>query len=86
MNVITVQLEIELTVATASDLKELDYFKVLANGEKEKEEKLRTNLPFWLVGSSGELEPYIHFLNDDWHPAILKEYLDNEQIYIHKKG
>jgi len=83
--VITVQLEIELVKAYAIDLKELDYYKVLPNGEKEGKFKLRENLPFFLVNSVGTIEPKIHFLNSDWHPKEITKYLNNGQIYIHKQ-
>ena len=83
--VITVQLELELIKATPDDLKEIDYYKKVINGPDKKVMRIRKNLPFFLVNSSGYIDPHIYILNDDWHPAILKEYLDNEQIYIHKK-
>jgi hypothetical protein len=81
-----IQILLDLVMATAMDLKEVDYFKELENEEFKTVYKIRKNLPFWLKSMTTEMvESKCYFLDDHTNQKDLKIYLDAGRVFIHKR-
>ena len=81
-----VQISLDLVMATASDLKEVDYSKQLANEEFKTVYKIRKTLPFWLKSMGTEIvESKCYFLDDHTNQKDLKIFLDAGRVFIHPR-
>jgi trans-aconitate methyltransferase len=76
---------VELVKAHADDLKELDHYIDLGNGQFKKKMKLRHGIPYWLKSiATGLFDPNIYRLDERTDTEMLAGYLENDMIYIAK--
>ncbi|PQB08006.1 hypothetical protein BST83_13225 [Polaribacter filamentus] len=79
-------ISLELVMATAIDLKEIDYIKELPNDEFKPVYKIKKNMPFWIKSMvNNEIETKCYFLDDHTNQKDLKIFLDAGRIFIHHK-
>jgi hypothetical protein len=81
-----IQILLDLVIATAADLKEVNYFKEDENEEFIPVYKIRKNLPFWLKSMrTGIIESKCYFLDDHTNHKDLKIFLDAGRVFIHPR-
>ncbi len=80
-----IKIEIELVIAQADDLKEVDYFKDLGYGApKQKVMKMSLGIPYWLINSKGEIEPKPYKTSENSDAKEIAFYLKEERLLIAK--
>ena len=81
----TVKIELELVLATAEDLKEIDFYKELPNEEFKPIYKRRLHLPIWLKSfKTNEIEPKCYFLRKHTNMNDINIFLKDNRVFIHE--
>ncbi|WP_064968039.1 hypothetical protein [Tenacibaculum ovolyticum] len=81
----TVTIQLDLIVATAADLKEIDFYKPLPNDEFKAVYKRRMHLPFWLKSfKTNIVENKCYFINEHTKMDDILLFLKEDRVFIHK--
>lgn len=79
-----IEITIELVPATPDDLKELDYWKDLGDNVFKKVMKIKVGIPYWVINSKQEIEPFPYRTTLDTDVEMLANYLNENRILIAK--
>lgn len=81
-----ITIELELVLATADDLKEIDFYKEMPNEEFKPIYKRRLNLPIWLKSFiTDKIEPKCYFLRQHTNMNDINIFLKDNRVFIHKE-
>jgi hypothetical protein len=81
----TIKIELELVLATANDLKEIDFYKELPGEEYVPVYKRKLNLPIWLKSfKTDTIEAKCYFIREHTNMADISVFLKDNRVFIHK--